>query len=94
MTAVSESSDLVRRFQDARAASTPLISVATPDQFATMATLKAASNVAPVVSWNIASGFEHRNEAGLKALAAACGGKAALARSRCSNRLNCRRLIN
>jgi hypothetical protein len=74
--------DLVRRFREARRANTPLISIATPDQFATVRLLAKNGNggsaPTPKVTWNLADGFAPVNaadEASIRAIAEATGGK-------------------
>lgn len=74
--------DLVRRFREARRANTPLISIATPDQFATVRLLAKNGNggsvPTPKITWNLADGFAPVNaadEASIRAIAEATGGK-------------------
>lgn len=74
--------DLVRRFREARRANTPLISIATPDQFATVRLLakngNGGSTPTPKITWNLADGFAPVNfgdELSIRAIAEATGGK-------------------
>ncbi len=71
--------ELVRKFKEARRANTPLLSIASPDQLATIQLLASQANgkaaETPTIAWDIGLGFWHVNEAGLRQIASKLGGK-------------------